>query len=150
MPNRRGLAFLALAIVLGLGAALMARQLTGATPSAATAAVETRPVVVARVDVATATGLAAPDLELVDWPAAYVPQGAIHTLPAAEGRVTRRPIVAGEPVLEGALFERGAEGDRQRPPRRLGQGGLGDRRRGVRQARLACGRNGDRAPRRHR
>ncbi len=110
MQNRRGLMFLALAVMLGLGAAFMAREFTGNTPAAQGAGVATQPVVIAKVDVGTAAGLTAPDLTLIDWPASLVPTGAIHSLAAAEGRVTRRPLVAGEPVLEGALFDVGAEG----------------------------------------
>jgi|SRR5262245_31861200 len=110
MQNRRGLLFLALAVLLGLGAAFMAREFTGNTPAAQAAAVPTTSVAVAQADIGTATSLTLADLKLVDWPTAHVPTGAITTLAAAEGRVTRRPITAGEPVLEGALFEKGAEG----------------------------------------
>ena len=110
MQNRRGLMFLALAIVLGLGAAFMAREFTGNTPAAEAASVPITPVVVAQTDVGTATSLTLAELKAVDWPTEHVPTGAITSVAGAEGRVTRRPIVAGEPVLEGALFEKGAEG----------------------------------------
>ena len=110
MQNRRGLMFLALAVLLGLGAAFMAREFTGNTPAAQAAGVPTMPVVVAQMDLGTADALSAAELKLVDWPANLVPTGAIHALSGAEGRVTRRPLVAGEPVLEGALFDQGAGG----------------------------------------
>jgi len=110
MKNRRGLLFLALAVLLGLGAALMAREFTGNTPAARAASVPTQPVVVATVDVGTAVALTPTELKLVDWPASMVPTGAIQTLAAAEGRVTRRPMSTGEPVLEAALFDKGTEG----------------------------------------
>lgn len=110
MQNRRGLTFLVLAVLLGLGAAFMAREFTGNTPAAQAAGVPTTPVVVAQADVGTALSLTLADLKTVDWPTAHVPTGAITSVAGAEGRVTRRPIVAGEPVLEGALFEKGAEG----------------------------------------
>jgi pilus assembly protein CpaB len=110
MQNRRGLLFLALAVVLGLGAAFMAREFTGNTPAAQAAGVQTKAVVVAQMDVGTASALTATELKLVDWPAALVPTGAIHSLAGAEGRVTRRPVIAGEPVLESALFDQGTEG----------------------------------------
>jgi pilus assembly protein CpaB len=77
MQNRRGFLFLALAVLLGLGAVYVAREVTGKTPPAH---------------------------------AEGVPTGALFALSSAEGRVTRRPLVAGEPVLESALFEKGAEG----------------------------------------
>jgi pilus assembly protein CpaB len=110
MQNRRGLMFLALAVLLGLGAAFMAREFTGNTPAAQAANVPTKPVVVANLDLGTADALSAAELKLVDWPSNLVPAGAIHAISGAEGRVTRRPIVAGEPVLEGALFDQGADG----------------------------------------
>ena len=110
MQNRRGLMFLALAVLLGLGAAFMAREFTGNTPAAQAASVPTKPVVVANMDLGTANVLSPAELKLVDWPAHLVPAGAIHALSGAEGRVTRRPIVSGEPVLEGALFDQGAGG----------------------------------------
>jgi pilus assembly protein CpaB len=102
--------FLALAVLLGLGAAFMAREFTGGTPAAQAASVPTTPVVVAQADVGTADTLTSTEVKLVDWPTAHVPTGAITTIAGAEGRVTRRPLVAGEPVLEGALFEKGADG----------------------------------------
>ena len=109
MQNRRGLMFLALAVLLGLGAAFMAREFTGNTAAQA-AGVSTQPVVVARADVGTANALTPAELTLVDWPASLVPAGSIHAIAGAEGRVTRRPLVAGEPVLESALFAAGTEG----------------------------------------
>ena len=110
MQNRRGLMFLVLAVLLGLGAAFMAREFTGNTPAAQAAAVPTTSVVVAQADVGTASTLTLAELKTVDWPTAHVPTGALTVVGEAEGRVTRRPILAGEPVLESALFEKGAEG----------------------------------------
>jgi len=110
MQNRRGFTFLILAVVLGLGAAFMAREFTGSTPAAQAAAVPTTPVVVAQADVGTATALTLTELKTVDWPSAHVPAGALSSISDAEGRVTRRPFVAGEPVLEAGLFEQGTEG----------------------------------------
>jgi pilus assembly protein CpaB len=110
MQNRRGLMFLALAVMLGLGAAFMAREFTGNTPAAQAASVPITPVVVAQADVGTASRLTLAELKTVDWPTAHVPPGALTKVIDAEGRVTRRPLVAGEPLLEGALFEKGAEG----------------------------------------
>jgi pilus assembly protein CpaB len=110
MQNRRGFVFLALAVLLGLGAAFMAREFTGKTQAVEAAGVPTRQVVIARTDVGTASALTPAALTLVDWPAHLVPTGALFAFESAEGRVTRRPLVAGEPVLESALFEKGAEG----------------------------------------
>jgi pilus assembly protein CpaB len=110
MQNRRGFTFLILAVVLGLGAAFMAREFTGSTPAAQAAAVPTTPVVVAQADIGTAATLNLTELKTVDWPSAHVPVGALSSVSDAEGRVTRRPFAAGEPVLEVGLFEQGTEG----------------------------------------
>ena len=110
MQNRRGLIFLGLAVLLGLGAAFVAREFTGNNAAAQAAGVPTQSVVVARADVGTANALTPAELTLVDWPAALVPAGSIHSVAGAEGRVTRRPLVAGEPVLESALFAAGTDG----------------------------------------
>ena len=107
MQRRRGVLFLTLAILLGLGAAWMAHR--SSAPSG-TAEVPTLPVVVARLDITTATALEVPSLTTVQWPREHVPTGALGSIDAAAGRVSRRPIAAGEPILESALFERGAQG----------------------------------------
>jgi pilus assembly protein CpaB len=110
MQNRRGFTFLILAVGLGLGAAFMAREFTGNTPAAQAAAVATTPVVVAQADVGTAATQTLTELKTVEWPSAHVPVGALSSISDAEGRVTRRPFAAGEPVLEAGLFEEGTEG----------------------------------------
>jgi pilus assembly protein CpaB len=107
MQRRRGLFFLMAALVLGLAAAFMAHR---STRSAEPAEVPMAKVVVARIDVATASTLDGLGLATVEWPRAHLPSGAIASVEAATGRVARRPIAAGEPILESALFERGTGG----------------------------------------
>ena len=108
MQKRRGMFFLALAVVLALVAAGITTQLV---PDEANAKIdETTPVVVARTDVAVAAILQNIQLETIDWPADHLPKGAIHSADDVSGRVLRRPLAAGEPVLESALFEVGASG----------------------------------------
>ncbi len=110
MQNRRGLLFLGLAILLGVVAALGAeRWLSSQTPEAP-GSVEMAQVVVARVDLPIAAQLNSRQLDTVAWPAAFVPGGAYRSLEQAEGRVLKRPLQAGEPVLETALLEQGAQG----------------------------------------
>lgn len=110
MQNRRGILFIVLALVLGLGAAWTAQRWTGGDAAPAAASVETEPVVVARIDVSTASTLNETQLVTVDWPKDHRPKGAFGSLDAAAGRVTRRPVLAGEPLLETALFEEGTQG----------------------------------------
>ncbi len=110
MQNRRGLLFLGLAILLGLFAAMSTeRWLAGQTPEPLPEA-DMASVVVARVDLPVASELDGRKLELVPWPAQHLPPDSLRDLAQAEGRVLRRPLVAGEPVLTSALLEQGARG----------------------------------------
>jgi pilus assembly protein CpaB len=110
MQNRRGLIFIAMALVLGLAAALLAQRWSASKQPQVVASLDTTPVLVARADVSVASQLQPVQLNMVDWPTEHVPAGAMGSAADAEGRVTRRPILAGEPILEGALFPDGAEG----------------------------------------
>ena len=108
MQNRRGLLFLVLAGALALAAFFVSMRMTPG--EAAAEEIETTPVVVARGDMAVATSLVANHLDTVDWPSDHLPKGHIASVEAASGRVLRRPMAAGEPVLESALLEIGAAG----------------------------------------
>lgn len=109
MQNRRGLIFLGLAIAMGIAAAWFTQQLVS-EGAPGEAALETTPVVVLRADVPVATSLTKEYLTTAEWPVAHVPQGALRDEDQAVGRVVRRPVAAGEPVLEMALFETGTSG----------------------------------------
>lgn len=109
MRNRRALLFFGLAIVFGIAAAFTARHvLEDRSSVAAQPAVATAPVVVARTDVPVGTALAPLQLDTVDWPRDYVPAGAFSDPAQATGRVLRRPLARGEPVLEPLLLPVGA------------------------------------------
>jgi pilus assembly protein CpaB len=110
MQNRRGLLFLGLALLLGVVAAGVAQRWMTSHALKAPDGVETGKVIVARVDLSVASSLSERQLQAVEWPKAHVPGGAFFDANALDGRVLRRPIAAGEPVLESALFEAGAEG----------------------------------------
>jgi pilus assembly protein CpaB len=107
--QRRGVLFLTFAILLGLGAAWSAHRAASRGPLAA-AEVQMVPVVVARTDIATASVLDPAAFTTTDWPREHLPEGALTSATDVAGRVARRPIAAGEPVLESALYERGHEG----------------------------------------
>ncbi|MEM7411138.1 MAG: Flp pilus assembly protein CpaB [Myxococcota bacterium] len=111
MQNRRAVLFLVLAVVLGLGAAFMARNwLESQTQQSPTYARTATPVVAMRNDVPAGSVLAAADLITVDWPLGFVPQGTFDSLDRLEGRVLRRALASGEPVLESALLPKGSPG----------------------------------------
>jgi pilus assembly protein CpaB len=108
--NRRSLLFFGLALVFGAAAAFMARDvIQGGSTHAQAAVIETRPVVIARVDLTTGVALREPQLDVVEWPVDYVPTGAFGSAAELKARVARRVIGAGEPVLEGALLPPGSE-----------------------------------------
>lgn len=102
----RAAAFWGVAIVAGVGAALLiTRHLE--QRSAATAVASTK-VVVAAIDLPLATRLRAEQLTLVDWPASATPPGAIHDLKEATDRILTVHALAGEPVLTGRLAAKGS------------------------------------------
>ena len=109
MQNRRALFFFGLAILFGIAAAFTARTLLEDRASvAAQPAVATTPVVVARADVTIGTALVTLQLDTVDWPRDYVPAGSFSDSSQLSGRVLRRPLSRGEPVLESLLLPVGS------------------------------------------
>lgn len=110
MQNRRAIFFLSLAVVLGVAAALAAHSWArGQMLDAPAPAVATRPLVVAKADLQVGSALGAGDIEILDWPQKYVPTGSFTDLGSAMGRVLRRPLGAGEPVLEPSLLPEGSD-----------------------------------------
>jgi pilus assembly protein CpaB len=109
MGNRRALLFLLLAVVLGIAAALAAQRWLERQRPATTTGVQTQTVVVARSDVPIASALTPLQLTTVEWPARFAPQGSFSTPESLSGRVVRRAVAAGEPVLEAMLLPEGTE-----------------------------------------
>jgi pilus assembly protein CpaB len=71
------------------------------------ARVATRSVVVAAKDIPAGAQLDKESLAVKEWPAVAVPDAALATLSAAEGRVTRVPIFTGEAIVPGRLARQG-------------------------------------------
>ena len=108
--NRQAIFFLGLALVLGLLAALLAqRWLQGQLPQVAAGQSETVRLVVARSDIPIGTALTSGQMKLVRWPRSYKPKGSFGEAEPLSGHVARRPIAAGEPLLEMALHPKGTE-----------------------------------------
>src|SRR5215831_10421253 len=110
MDTRRGPSFLILALAMGIAAAWFTQRIVSKPAPEAPAAVRTTPVVVVRTDVAVATSLTSDQLTTTEWPADHVPHAALTRVEQAVGRVVRRPLAEGEPVLAMALYETGASG----------------------------------------
>jgi pilus assembly protein CpaB len=109
MQNQRAFLFLILAVALGVGAAFTAQrwlEQQRQQPTAQHAA--TQPVAVMREAIQVGQVVHERSLASVDWPVDYVPQGAHSDPSTLEGRVVRRPLAAGEPVLESALLPEGS------------------------------------------
>jgi pilus assembly protein CpaB len=108
--NKRAFVFFGLAAFFGIAAAFVAKDLLQSRSAiAATLPVETTSVVVARADVGTGVELREAQLETVEWPSEFIPEGTFSDVDAAGQRVLRRPLVVGEPLLESALLPIGAE-----------------------------------------
>ncbi|KQT02612.1 flagellar biosynthesis protein FlgA [Cellulomonas sp. Leaf395] len=93
------------AVFLGLAAACTVQALRPADPP-------TTPVVVAAHALAAGTALTSTDVELVRWPVAVVPDGAVTDPDAVIDASTAVPLAAGTPVLPGLL----ADDDVRGPP----------------------------------
>jgi pilus assembly protein CpaB len=113
MHNRRALLFFAFAVVLGTAAAFLAQRTLenqAQTQIVAPAAkVETVKVVLARTDVTVGSALSSQQLRTVEWPKDYAPRGAFADEDELVGRVLRRALADGEPILEPSLLPEGSE-----------------------------------------
>src|SRR5213594_2893114 len=110
--RRRFLIVLAFATVVGLVASYLVYQVV-VTVQASTRPDASAEIVVAAVNMGLAETVTSKHVKLVAWPKNSIPAGAVRSLTAAEGRVVRSSIIAGEPLLEGKLA-----------PQMAGRGGL--------------------------
>jgi pilus assembly protein CpaB len=109
MTNRRAIVFFILAAALAIGAVFTARSvLEQRAPVATAAVVETTPVAVARADLQVGTALSERQVELVEWPKQFLPEGSFRAAEALEGRVLRRALALGEPILAASLLPKGS------------------------------------------
>lgn len=110
MRNRRALLFLSVAILLGVAAAFSAqRWLENQKPLASSdGALYTANVVIARSGLTVATALQPNQLTTVEWPKRYLPEGAFDDPALVSGRVLRRAVTSGEPILEALLLPDGS------------------------------------------
>ena len=105
MRNLKALAFMALAVMLGLAAAVYAANWVGRQGGIAS-----NKVVVASVDVQLGNRLNAQMLTTVDWPSSSIPTGAFRDVKEVEERVLRTAVLRGEPILDGKLAPLGTQG----------------------------------------
>jgi pilus assembly protein CpaB len=99
-------AFWGVAIVAGLGAALLiTRYLERRTVSVST---PTSKIVVAAMDLPLATRLRPEQLRMADWPVTAMPPGAIRDVKEAIDHILTSRVLEGEPLLPGKLAARDA------------------------------------------
>lgn len=105
MNNRRALMMMALAIVLGLVAVVLAsRWLLRQTPASA------NKIIVAATDVNLGQRLTPEMLKAIDWPADSLPHGAIRDGSGLVGRVLKTSVLRDEPLSEAKLAPAGTLG----------------------------------------
>ena len=105
MNNRRALMMMALAIVLGLVAVVLAsRWLLRQTPASA------NKIIVAATDVNLGQRLTPEMLKAIDWPADSLPRGAIRDGSKLVGRVLKTSVLRDEPLSEAKLAPAGTLG----------------------------------------
>ncbi len=105
MKNTRTILVLAIAILSGLAAVLLAsRWLTQQSNNGVAH------VVVANTDISLGQRLTPELFKLVDWPASSTPPGAFTEIAMLDGRVVKTSLMRGEPVLEGKLAPLGTKG----------------------------------------
>ena len=111
MKNRRALLLFCLAIGVGsVAAVLIQRVLNEQRPDLVGPKIDTTPVVVAKADLGLASELSTTQLDVVDWPTQFLPQGSFSKPKDLTGRVLRHAIAKGETIQELALLPDGSEG----------------------------------------
>jgi pilus assembly protein CpaB len=98
MARRRIFLVLVLAVTAGGAFAFATFNYVQNTP-AQTAAIPTRPVVVAAADLQIGAELRRDDLRVIEWPANAAPQGAFGSVDEVVGRGLVLPVIQNEPVL---------------------------------------------------
>ena len=105
MRNTRALVMMGVAVVVAVGAVLVAAQWINAQASG-----NTNKVAVALADISLGARLSPEMARMVDWPASAVPPGAITDAKLLDTRVARTSIQRGEPIMEGKLAPPGTKG----------------------------------------
>ena len=105
MKNTRTLVVLAVAIVSGLVAVMLAS--TWLNRQSATGVAR---VAVAATEISLGQRIAPEMIKIVDWPSGSVPNGAVDDPKKLQDRVVRSALQRGEPILEAKLAPLGTQG----------------------------------------
>src|SRR5205809_617128 len=99
MARIRVFIVLVLAVTAGGGLALGTYNYIQKAQQGRPAAMQTRTVVVAKMNLDVGADLTKDDLKTIDWPASAVPVGAFGSVDEVAGRGLIAPIVENEPIL---------------------------------------------------
>jgi pilus assembly protein CpaB len=105
MRNTRALVMMGVALLLAMGAVVVAARWINAQASSAK-----NKVAVAQVDISLGSRLAPEAVQMVDWPANAMPPGTFTDPKQLESRVARTNIQVGEPIMEAKLAPPGTQG----------------------------------------
>jgi len=105
MKNKRAMIMMALAVVLGLLAVVLAASWLLNAPGSSSGR-----IVVARADIDIGQRLTPEMFKLVEWPVDSVPKAAFTDPATLGGRVLRSSLLAGEPISEAKLAPSGTLG----------------------------------------
>jgi pilus assembly protein CpaB len=105
MKNKRALAVMAVAILFGLTAVMMASRWLLQQPGSGSGR-----IAVAAADINLGQRLTPEMFKLVEWPADSVPKGAFNDPQKLAGRVLKSSVLLGEPVSEAKLAPLGTLG----------------------------------------
>ncbi len=107
MVQRRVVVILVLASALGVFTSYLVYQ---AVKTARGQQAETEEIVVAAANMNVGEVVTSQHIKLAQWPKSMIPAGSVREAKAAEGRVARVSIVAGEPILDAKLAPAGQAG----------------------------------------
>ena len=105
MDGKRGIVMLAIALIAGIAAVVLAGRWIQQR-----AQVSGNRVAVAQLDIQLGTRISPDMIQLVDWPASSVPNGIFSDPKVLDGRVALQAMQRGEPVLEAKLAPVGTKG----------------------------------------
>ena len=105
MRNLKAIAFFALAIIVGLAAAVYAAGWVSQRANLASTK-----VVVAAIDIELGSKVNPQMLTVVEWPQSSVPEGAFHDVTQVQDRVLKVGLMRGDAVLDRKLAPAGTQG----------------------------------------
>jgi pilus assembly protein CpaB len=105
MVKGRAISMFVVAVVLGVGAAMVANQWIEARTLMPSKTDDMNKIVVAALDIPYGTKIEGAQIKLVEWPGGSEPKGAFTDPAEVEGKISKRELLPGEPVLADRISE---------------------------------------------